>query len=391
MRTNNTTQYVFPTRHISTWTHPTSFATTVTAKNNEFASDITTRSIFIALDVFNCLFQFLCCYLLSIIFTRSLQKKTQDLFVLNLALSEFFASVFLTARDVINLMRLSPENVPLGPIDRSFWIMNKFFVTAVQYIYILAMIYITCDRCVQIRFPFRYQSCWGVKKSWRLVIGTWVTCIVIGVSFSLITHYHYMYVKYEAEISKIMSVNVLSFFYTASLLIAFVAYVYIFIQYSKSTRNRSLNPKTQVENQIYSKDNCEQNISVRICRKLSSKKISSIRNTTSWVVRTFRTSNFSIPFLLILTYLVLTVIPSITRSFCSLLGYDIPYEWTFFYLCSVRISYTVDGIIYVFLQQRVRRLLWRKMNCTGRQTNKSSFVQSMHRSAAVIQNPTTQC
>ena len=97
----------------------------------------------------------------------------------------------------------------------------------------------------------------------------------------------------------------------------------------------------------------------RARKTLSIRKMS---EKTSWLVRSFSTTKFHIPFLLMFTYLALTVIPSITRSIRYLLGYKShPYEWTFFYLCSVRLSYTVDGVIYVFLQRRVRRWLWNKL------------------------------
>ena len=56
--------------------------------------------------------------------------------------------------------------------------------------------------------------------------------------------------------------------------------------------------------------------------------------------------------------MALTVIPNIVRSVRYVLAYEVPYELNFFYYWSVRASYTIDGVIYVFLQQRVRRLLW---------------------------------
>ena len=74
------------------------------------------------------------------------------MFVLNLAASELFASMFLLVRDVINLLRLYPEHEKLGTIDRSFWVMNMFFVTAVQYIYISAMVFIAADRFFQVNY-----------------------------------------------------------------------------------------------------------------------------------------------------------------------------------------------------------------------------------------------
>ena len=135
-----TTQSPFSSGTLSTWSPSSTISSSMTMeeRNDHFRSNITTRSILIGLDVFNCIFQVMCCYLLVVILIKSQQKKSQQIYILNLAISELFASLFLTARDVINLMRLYPENVRLGQIDRTFWIMNMFFVTAVKYIYISA-------------------------------------------------------------------------------------------------------------------------------------------------------------------------------------------------------------------------------------------------------------
>ena len=162
------------------------------------------------------------------------------------------------------------------------------------------------------------------------MLGTWFVCITIGMCFSLTTHYHYMYIRYEKRISRVMAVNVLSGFYTFSLIVALIAYLYIFAQYAKSGRNRNINPKNQQEDgevrenfmEIRLKSSSQRKSTRRVSfRKRGPsalRKISTIRNYTSWVGRTFRTSNFHIPFLLIFTYLVLTVVPSITRSFMYL-------------------------------------------------------------------------
>ena len=126
-----------------------------------------------------------------------------------------------------------------------------------------------------------------------------------------------------------------------------------------------------------------------VLRRWYSKKLSTIRNRTSCVFRAFQTSNFYVPFLLIFTYLVLTVVPSITRSFRYLLGYKIPFAWTFFYLCSIRVSYTVNGVIYVFLQRRVRRLLRRTFQGPYTACEVSDSAQPYHPQLA--KNVSTEC
>ena len=284
----------------------------------------------------------------------------------------------------MNLLRLREED---ERVDRSFWIMNMFFVTTVQYIYILAMVFIAADRFFHVFYNLRYESLWDIRKSLRLVVGTWTVCVFIGVIFCVWLIADYKYVKYDAKISRIMAVNVLSFFYTFSLVVGVLTYVYLFVQYTTSKRNKTINPRKrkmgEQQNPFLTSDhlsslrqnlpenhpslgqNLAANVSTsRIIRYFSLRKIfTAVAERTSWLLRSFSTTKFYIPFLLIFTYLILTVVPSVTRSFRYLLGYQVRYEWTFFYLCSVRLSYTVDGVIYVFLQKRVRILLWKKMVC----------------------------
>ena len=150
----NATQSKITLGSNSTITTTTKTLTTITTNNNtRFQSNETTRSILIGLDVFNCILIGLCCCLLLVIFKRTKKKTVPELYVLNLAICEFFACVFLTGRDVLNLLRL--QHMRHSAVDRSFWIANMFFVTAVQYIYILAMVYITADRFFAVVSPFR--------------------------------------------------------------------------------------------------------------------------------------------------------------------------------------------------------------------------------------------
>ena len=111
--TNSTPSLFFQATHNLTQGLPT---TNAKPPDTHFKSNATTRSILIGLDVFNCIFEGLCCCLLLTIFKRSKKKKTPELYVLNLAISEFFASVFLTARDVVNLLRLLPQHKKLGSV-----------------------------------------------------------------------------------------------------------------------------------------------------------------------------------------------------------------------------------------------------------------------------------
>ena len=59
---------------------------------------------------------------------------------------------------------------------------------------------------------------------------------------------------------------------------------------------------------------------------------------------------------------MLTVVPSLTRASLYIAEVKFPYAITFWYLLSVRISYTVDGVLYVLMQKKVRILFWKKVS-----------------------------
>ena len=69
-----------------------------------------TRSTLIGIDVGNVVFQIICCYLITTIYRKSQLKKTQQLYLINLAAIEAFANTFLMVRDVVNLKRLHADN-----------------------------------------------------------------------------------------------------------------------------------------------------------------------------------------------------------------------------------------------------------------------------------------
>ena len=65
---------------------------------------------------------------------------------------------------------------------------------------------------------------------------------------------------------------------------------------------------------------------------------------------------------LVSSYVVLTVVPSLTRASLYIAEVKFPYAITFWYLLSIRISYTVDGVLYVLMQKKVRILFWKKVS-----------------------------
>ena len=292
-------------------------------------SNLTTRNILVAIDVGNCIFLALCFYLLISSYRRREQESPQQLYLVNLAASEILANILLVVRDIINIIRPLDYLVP-SILHTTFWCLNMAFVTGVSYIYILARFFVTGDRLLHICLHAKYARYWYISKTWKLIIITWMCNLVISISLSLFTYFNFNYVRYEANISKIMAVYVLTFLHIIFLIFAFFTYFIMFMKYARSKRNSTQTFSNSVEAPL---------------------------------LQIFINSRFFISLVLISTYLILTVIPSLTRTIHYLAGYKVPYSLTFSYLISTRLSYTVDGCIYTFLQKSVRDILLAKISC----------------------------
>ena len=286
----------------------------------------TTRSMLIGIDVFNVLFHSLCFYLLISIYQRSQHKKNQEIYLINLSTAEVISNFFLMVRDVVNLRRLSPNN-STGVYDTVFWCMNMFYVTGISYVYILAMLYITGDRLALVLCSLKYKWFMNPKRAKKLVVWTWVISISIGFGFCLLTYFKFDYVRNKAKISRIMAVYVLSLFYASYLVFAVTTYVLIVVKYV-ITQGRLTTSKGENRAPITRQNH----------------------------------PRFTLCILLVTTYVVLTVLPTLTRAGLYMTGTQFPYAITYWYLVSIRISYTVDGVLYVFMQKNVQRLLWKKVS-----------------------------
>ena len=291
-------------------------------------ASVKTRNILVALDAINFIFHGMCCYLLISKYLRMGKQSPQQLYLINLAASEILANILLVVRDIVNIIRPLDYLVP-SILHTTFWCLNMAFVTGVSYIYILARFFVTGDRLLNVLFYAKYARYWCMGKTWKLIIITWMCNLVISISLSLLTYFKFNYVRYEANISKIMAVYVLTFLHGVFLIFTFFTYCVMF--------------RKLVHSQRY-------------FARRRNEKIPQVS-----LLKIFINSRFFISGLLVSSYLILTVIPSLTRSIHYIAGYKVPYSLTLFYLISTRLSYTVDGIIYTFLQKSIRDLLMKTL------------------------------
>ena len=212
---------------------------------------------------------------------------------------------------------------------------------------IVALVFVTGDRLLYIRYNTKYTAYWNIDRVWRLLVVSWSCALSIGIAFSLLMYFKYDYVRFEARINRAMTVYALSVLNTIYLVFAVVSYVIMFLHYSASQRRTHI-------------------------------------GHSGGFFKAFRRSKFFIPVVIVTSSLCLVVLPSLARKSHFILGYKTPYELTFFYLVALRLSYTVDGIIYSLLQRPVRNLLWNIIR------NRSCNTMRMSRSTNNTKNSTME-
>lgn len=292
------------------------------------------RAVLLFIEASNSILHGVGLFLLYTLYKREKRTKesSQSLYLINLAASEFLWNFLFTIRDIVKLFYYFGYNKT--ELHKVFWCMSIGNATGVTYINILAMIYLTGDRLLHIALNLKYYRYWNVEKTKILIAVTWVVNILLSVGFAILMYYKFDYMRNEAQISKIMSVYVMTALYSFYLLFALFSYMSMFIRYVKSQR--------QVRRLAHS--NSEENNSI---------------------LSVFVKSKFFLSVILIASYLVLTVLPCLVRSlwYISFPG-TMTYAMTAYYLFSTRLSHTADAFIYTFMQKRVRELLWKKMKCS---------------------------
>lgn len=314
-------------------------------------STINTRISLLALDVGNVFFLTFCCTLLIMKYLKRTHRDPQQLYLINLAASEIVANILLIVRDTANVIRPVNSKIP-SPYHTVFWCLNMAYVSGVSYIYITARFYVTGDRLLHIVLHAKYAQHWTIRRTWKILAVTWFINIFISIGLALLTYFRFDYVRYEAKISRFFAVYILTVVYLLFSVFVVVAYTLMFLNHARSKRHTARKRSTVAPPSLYS---------------------------------IFTKSRFFISALLVLTYLVLTVIPSLTRAVYLIGGYKVPYPLTFAYLVSTRVSYTVDGVIYTFLQKCIRELLREKFVCTQEESESEMQTEtySIHASATV--------
>ena len=278
------------------------------------------------LDITNVLVHGVGCYLLVNLYRREQRKTTQQVVIMNLAMSELLLNMVFSVRDGL-LTAYWYDDCR----EQNLWTAYRYihkFVLGSFHIISLSMFYLTLDRLLHVSLHIKYQAYWGVKETWYLLIVTDVAMIIVGLVFLILE-----YLGLEIWTIWVYATTCL---YTTYFIFACVAYLLMFKTYLKSSKNSQINNRNVIQ-------------------------------LTAWTL--FRNSNFFFPTLLVMTYLMFMVSPTITLEI-----YYIKKEWNngflhklkihYYYYIPARFSFLIDALIYVYLQKKVRNLLFPKFTCS---------------------------
>lgn len=245
--------------------------------------------------------------------------NVQMLYILNLSVSELIINLVSVIRYIVRVIGFN------SPLYKTVLLYSYIFdYTVLKSCLYMWMLYITLDRVAGVVMNITYPVWWDRSKAKHLVTFTWMSAFVIFL-ITLIVH---IITRDEFHFFKIANYFIIVFD-VSFVVAAVVAYIIIFDRFQKSLKHSILHRNSK---------RCEKNL---------------------WKV--FRSSRFYVSLFLILTYILFTIIPDLLWTFGAV-GDD--HTASGFLICILYgISYTSDGMIYIFMQKKVKNMLYLKIKC----------------------------
>lgn len=261
------------------------------------------------------------------------RESTQKFYILNLAISEFLLSIESVALyTVLNLDQYLKSDSFIATLH-----VVRLAYAGVRYSYMAAMFYLTGDQLAHALFPFRYRQIWSLGYSKILVVTTWVFITVI----TIICIHQKWYHQFTCFFAIPSCLNIIY------LIFAVITYIAIFDLYVKSKRKSKLD--------------------------------SGLHHNNDSLFQLFVHSRFYVSVVIIACFLILTVLPEMIHSI-HLFVYPFKVDYVVFfryYAASITLSYTIDGIVYIYLQKPVRKLFWRTLQCRGNRVANETGIQEL--------------
>lgn len=288
-------------------------------------------------------------YLLKCLPKRN-RGKPQVIYIMNLSAIELILNAVSFLRRILKM-----TSSDISKADKYMQYTYIFDYSVLKFSLHLTMIAITLDRMFLIILNLQYPKYFKKKCAKLIVLGIWLLSGVMFITYILVFIY-----EFEQNPSKSCASGkfMLVAFDIMFVVIAIVAYYLIFKKHTFQQSQRSL---LQLNNLTVD----------------GSDEAASSLKQSFW--NAFKHSRFYVALLLILTFIVFVIPPDMIFAFyeCKNKEKIIKHVATISYA----FSYFSDGVVYIFLNREVRRLLLNKVRrnfqcCFSKPVNKTQKVVS---------------
>ena len=284
--------------------------------------DVALETILLLLNLLNTFLHTTGFYLLFYLYKEG-NQEVQILFLINLSLVEGFVNItgFISQ---ITFFYIETSTIA-NEIYTYIWVIDD---TGISFIYFMAITYITVDKWLEILLSIKYFLYVNERKVKYLLTATWLIGLLFSIGLSVAVGV--FKIDYENVEEKLVKFYYPTFDFIF-IIVLVVCYAYIFRQFKQT---RVMPHQQQTSTTV------------------------AVRQSTFLV---FRKSKFFIPFLLTLTYVLFVIIPDLLYLFIAVVNDNFSVELDTACYISYAVSDLVDAILYIFLYDDVRRLLWRKI------------------------------
>lgn len=265
---------------------------------------------------------------------KSGRQNVQTVYIKNLSRTDLLINIFSFIRNLLKILplhNLHESNSYKEIVTYSY----IFDYAALKLCLYMWMFYITIDRLLGVLLNFSYPVYWDSFKAKILVRITWTIALIVFIIASAL-HSSRNDEIYLFDVANVVIIIVdIAFVVTAIL-----SYTQIFARFQR-TRKRSM-----------------------LCANRLNRK------QNSWKI--FRRSRFYVSVLLIATFIIFTIIPDFMWMF-KFVGTKHSVS-EFLMTIMYAVSYLVDGIIYIFMDEKIKKILMSKLPINQKCKKKNSEI-----------------
>ena len=260
-------------------------------------------------------------------------KKVQQWLLISLSVSELLKNILIQVIILPHILNVATETWE----TQVYVYLTFFYDYGVTGLYYLTMYFITFDRLLKIHLSNSYSSYCNVQRVKYLLLAIGCFCFFVSVVLSVAyfvsgggegtTMQYFVFTRYTEAEFVVYAHPCLDILF---LLLATVTYYKIFKTYMRSQRRvsrQSLATKKKAQS---------------MCKKMAQ-------------------STFSVPILLILSFIFFAVVPDLISSYYEISKQDVPYSVEMVCYLMFLLSDLCDVGIYIFMQRPVRSLLLKKL------------------------------